>query len=214
MNWFTAISKWGEKLRSSNTALIRKVRPPLTAPICRFLIRLQVNQSHLTFSRFFLLIGFYFAFVNTFYGLALGLAVTAWIIDCLDGDLSRMLGHATVLGEFEDVMGDNFACLIFPLALIQTGFIDGAWGGLFIFAAFTVFWISNRNQPKDADGPELVFRPKGDIFLSITRIVIWILMWLFLFFRVNIFNQVYAASAVILCFSTALNYYQIVRSRL
>jgi hypothetical protein len=111
-------------------------------------------------------------------------------------------------------MADNFACLIFPLALIQTGFINGVWGGLFIFAAFTVFWISNRNQPKDADGPALVFRPKGDIFLSLVRKVIWIVMWIFLFFRINIFNVVFAVTAVVLCLSTALNYYQIVRSRL
>jgi phosphatidylglycerophosphate synthase len=214
MDWFSGINRWGEKIRTGIDSIIRKIRPSLTAPVCRFLIRLHINQSHLTLSRFALLIGFYFAFIDTLYGLALGLALTAWIIDCLDGDLSRMLGHATALGEFEDVMADNFACLIFPLALIQNHMLKGVLGGLFIFAAFTVFWISNRNQPKDADGPALVFRPQGDVFLSLARKAIWIAMWIFLLFKINVFSPIFISGAIVLCLSAALNYFQIIRSRL
>lgn len=214
MNWFQSGIRSLDNLGRILVLFMRKIRWPVTSAICRFLIRLHVNQSHLTLSRIFLLVGFYFVWVSSFFTLALVLVLSAWVLDCLDGDLSRILGHDTPLGEFEDVMADNFACLIFPLSLIQRGMLNGVWGALFIYSAFNVLWLANRNQPQDVDRAELVFRPKGDIILSLSRKAIWVVMYAFLFFRISIFNPTYVVTSVVLCVSTIINYYQIIKSRL
>lgn len=210
MKWFNTVVGWANTLRDRCTGLIRKLRPPLTAPLCRFLIRLHINQTHLTLIRFAALIGFYFAFTHTAFVLSLVLVLLAWVLDCLDGDVSRMLGRADAAGAFEDLMGDNFACLVFPLALMQTGRLNPVWGGLFIFAAFTEVWLANRIS----NGSDLVFQPQADIFLSLSRKAVWIVMYLFLFFRISFFNPVFAAAAVVLCVAIAAHYFQIIRSRL
>ncbi len=214
MNWFRSGIRSTENLGRVLISLYRKIRWPVTSAICQLLIVLHINQSHLTLSRIFLLIVFYFAWVNSFFTGALILMMTAFITDCLDGDLSRMLGHDSPVGEFEDVMGDNFACLIFPLALIQTGQLNSVTGALFIFSAFSVLWLANRKKPGDANSAELIFWPKGDLFLTLSRKVIWIVMYIFLFFRISIFDSVYAILSIVLGISTAVNYYQIIKSRL
>ena len=112
--------------------------------------------------------------------------LAAWALDCLDGDLSRMLGQDSSIGEFEDIMGDNLACLVFPLALMQTGLLNGVIGGLFIFASFSNLWLINRNQPNDSGGVRLAFEPRSSMFISIPAISIWALMFVYIFFKFNV----------------------------
>jgi phosphatidylglycerophosphate synthase len=214
MNWFNSLIRSGENLWFNFARLYRKIRWPITSSICRVLMVMHINQSHLTLSRIFVLIALYFAWVSTFFTAALILMLTVFILDCLDGDLSRMLGHETPVGEFEDVMVDNLACLILPLALIQTGQLKGVLGALFIYAALSVLWLAKRKKPRDGNEAELIFWPRGDIFQSLSRKIIWLVMYLFVFFRIEIFNPSYAVISIVLCISTAVNYYQIVKSRL
>jgi len=129
--------------------------------------------------------------------------LSAWALDCVDGDLSRMLGHDSSTGVFEDIMGDNLACLVFPLALIQTGLLNGVIGGLFIFGSFTNIWMINR----DKDGGGLIFRPRSSMVISLPAIFIWALMFGYLFFRFNIFNGSFLAVAILLSLSVAGNYF-------
>ena len=210
MNWFNTAIKSLEDLRSVLVSVIRKLRWPVTSVICRFLIRLHINQTHLTVTRIFLLIIFYFAWVNSLFAAAFILMLAAWALDCVDGDLSRMLGHDSSTGVFEDIMGDNLACLVFPLALIQTGLLNGVIGGLFIFGSFTNIWMINR----DKDGGGLIFRPRSSMVISLPAIFIWALMFGYLFFRFNIFNGSFLAVAILLSLSVAGNYFQIIRARL
>jgi phosphatidylglycerophosphate synthase len=214
MNWFRAVTRSLEELRRILVAFIRKVRWPVTSAICRVLIRLHINQTHLTLSRIFFLIVFYFAWVYSFFTAALILMLAAWALDCLDGDLSRMLGQDSSIGEFEDIMGDNLACLVFPLALMQTGLLNGVIGGLFIFASFSNLWLINRNQPNDSGGVRLAFEPRSSMFISIPAISIWALMFVYIFFKFNVFATGFLVVAVLLCLSVAVNYYQIIKSRL
>jgi phosphatidylglycerophosphate synthase len=214
MNWFHSLIKSGEDLWCNLAKLYKKIRWPITSAICRVLMGMHKNQSHLTLSRIFILIALYFVWVSSFFTAALVLMLIVFILDCLDGDLSRMLGHETAVGEFEDVMADNLACLILPLALIQTGRLKGVLGALFIFSALSVLWLAKRKLTQNGNKTELHFRPKGDIFQSLSRKVIWFVMYLFVFFRIDIFNPSYAVISIVLCISTALNYYQIVKSRL
>jgi phosphatidylglycerophosphate synthase len=214
MNWFRAVTRSLEELRRILVAFIRKVRWPVTSAICRVLIRLHINQTHLTLSRIFFLIVFYFAWVYSFFTAALILMLAAWALDCLDGDLSRMLGQDSSIGEFEDIMGDNLACLVFPLALMQTGLLNGVIGGLFIFASFSNLWLINRNQPNDSGGVRLAFEPRSSMFISIPAISIWALMFVYIFFKFNVFDTGFLVVAILLCLSVAVNYYQIIKSRL
>jgi phosphatidylglycerophosphate synthase len=213
-NTLSIVSQSVDNIGRNIVAVMRKIRRPVTFAACRLLIHLHINQSHITLVRTFLLIGFYFAWVNSVISVAMGLMLSAWILDCTDGDLSRMLHNDNALGEFEDVMGDNFACLIFPLALIQAGQLCGVIGGLFIFSAFSVMWIANKKQTQDGQSISLTFSPKGNIFLSLSRKVVWVLMYLFVFFKIDIFNPTYTAITLILSISLVVCYYQIIRSRL
>jgi phosphatidylglycerophosphate synthase len=193
---------------------MRKVRRPVTFAACRLFIRLHVNQSHITVSRIFLFIGFYFAWVDSAFSAALGLMLAAWILDCIDGDLSRMLKNDNAVGEFEDVFVDNLAFVVFPLALIQSGRLNGALGALFVFSAFSVLWMAERKQAGSGESVSLTFHPKGDLFLSLSRKAVWVLMYLFVFFRFDIFIEAYIAITAILLTSVVINYFQIIRSRL
>lgn len=154
----------------------------------------------------------YFSWVNEALWVALGLMLADWVLDCIDGDLSRMLHHDNAVGEFEDVFTDNFAFLVFPLALIQTSRLSGVPGTLFVFGAFSVLWMAERKQSPAGDSLE--FHPKGDLILSLARKAVWILMYLFILFRLDIFTASYAVMAAILAVSVAVNYFQIIRSRL
>jgi len=140
--------------------------------------------------------------------------LAAWILDCIDGDLSRMLKNDNAVGEFEDVFGDNLVFLIFPVALIQTGLLNGVLGALFVFSAFAVLWMAERKQTGGGEPVSLTFHPKGDLFLSLSRKAVWVLMYLFVFFRFDIFTEAYIAITVILLISVMINYFQIIRSRL
>jgi phosphatidylglycerophosphate synthase len=210
MNWFQTAIKSLEELRHVLVAFVRQVRWPVTSVIGRFLMRSHINQTHLTMARIFFLIVFYFVWVNSFFIAALVLMLAAWALDCLDGDLSRMLGHDSSIGVFEDIMGDNLACLVFPLALIQTGLLNGVIGGLFIFASFTNIWMINRNQ----DEAGLVFQLRSSMFVSLPAVFIWALMFGYIFFKFNIFNGSFLVVAILLCLSVAGNYFQIIRARL
>ncbi len=214
MSRFHSLIRSGENICRDLAKLYRKIRWPITSAICRVLMLMHINQSHLTLSRIFVLIALYFTWVNSFFTTALILMLTVFILDCLDGDLSRMLGHETPVGEFEDVMADNLACLILPLALIQTGRLNSVLGALFIFSALSVLWLAKRKILRNGNDIQLLFWPKGDIFQSLSRKVIWFVMYLFVFFRIDIFNPSYAVISIVLCISTAVNYYQIVKSRL
>jgi phosphatidylglycerophosphate synthase len=208
------LAKSIDKIGAKTVDLMRKTRRPVTFAASRLFIRLHINQSHITLGRILLLTGLYFAWINFALYIALGLMLSAWILDCVDGDLSRMLHHDNALGEFEDVFADNFACLIFPLILIETGRVYGVLGALFIFASYAVMWMARTKQTQDRGLPGLVFVPKGDIFLSLSRKVIWVLMYLFILFRLDIFNPAYAILTTVLSLSSISSYYNIIRSRL
>ena len=70
-NCITATSKFFTGIGASAVALMRRIRKPVTFAVCRFFIRLRVNQSHVTVTRIFLMIAFYFAWVNPNIPLAL-----------------------------------------------------------------------------------------------------------------------------------------------
>jgi phosphatidylglycerophosphate synthase len=213
-DWLRGLSTAVTRIGCKIVALMRKTRRPLTFAACRLFIRLHINQSHITVSRIFLLIGFYFSWVNSAFSTALGLMLAAWILDCIDGDLSRMLKNDNAVGEFEDVFGDNLVFLIFPVALIQTELLNGVLGALFVFSAFAVLWMAERKQTGGGEPVSLTFHPKGDLFLSLSRKAVWVLMYLFVFFRFDIFTEAYIAITVILLISVMINYFQIIRSRL
>jgi phosphatidylglycerophosphate synthase len=194
--------------------LMRRLRLPLTGLICRLLVAARINQSHLTLFRMTLLCAFYFVFVGGFFGVALAVMLTAWVLDCVDGDLARLLGNDNATGEFEDAFGDNLACLVFPLALISTGFINGTVGALFIFAAASDLWISHRLAHPENRNELAGFRPKGDLWLSLARKTVWVVQYAFMFFRLDFFNPVYIALSGVLCLSVATNYVIIVKERL
>jgi len=203
-----------ERINDSASTLVRQTRSPISYPICRLLIKLHINQSHVTLSRIIMLIGFYLAWAYNHHWLAFSLMLTAWLLDCVDGDLSRSLGNENEVGRFEDAWADNFACLIFPLALIQSGQLSGVLGALFIFAAFADYWLSGRPGKFVNQNTNLAFKPRGDIWLRLTRKIIAILLYLFIFFKVDIFNYAYGVMTLGLCLAAAFNYWQIIRSRL
>jgi phosphatidylglycerophosphate synthase len=196
----------------SIVALMRRLRRPATFAVSRFFIRLGVNQTHLTVVRIFLLAGVYFAWVYLDLGVALAIMLMAWALDCLDGDLSRMLGNDNAVGEFEDVFADNLVFVVFPLALISTHLLGGALAALSVFAAYSVLWLAERRQ--SADGKTLVFHPKGDLLLTLTRKAVWLLMYLYIFFRLDIFTASYAVITALHLVSAGVNYFQVIRSRL
>jgi len=202
------------KINSSTSAFFRQVRSPISKPICCLFIKLHINQSHVTLSRIVMLIGFYFAWAYDHRWLAFALMLTAWLLDCVDGDLSRMLDNENEVGKFEDAWADNFACLIFPLALIQSGQLIGILGALFIFGAFADYWLTGRPDKLDYQNANLVFKPRGDLWLRLTRKIIAILLYIFIFFKVDIFNYAYGVMTLGLCLAVAFNYLQIIRSRL
>ncbi len=213
-NWVSSVSKVVSRMGVSAVTLMRKTRKPVTFALCRFFIRLHINQSHITVTRILLLIGLYFAWLNLNLVAALGLMLAAWALDCMDGDLSRMLKHDDAVGEFEDVFGDNLVFVIFPLALIQTELLSGVMGALFVFCAISVLWMAEHKQTASGGAVSLIFHPKGDILLSLSRKAVWILMYLFVFFRLNIFEITYSVLTATLLISVTVNYLQIIRSRL
>jgi phosphatidylglycerophosphate synthase len=208
------IARQVDALGAAAVKLMRWVRRPLTGFVCRLLVAARINQSHLTLLRIFLLLAFYFVFVRGLLGFALALMLTAWVLDCIDGDLARLLGNDNSIGEFEDAFGDNLACLVFPLALISRGLVNTTIGALFIFAAASDLWISRRSVSPGSKGEIAGFRPKGDIWLSLARKVVWVAQYAFMFFHLDYFNPVYSGLAVVLCLSVATNYLLIVRERL
>jgi phosphatidylglycerophosphate synthase len=212
--WLRSLSADATGLGYKIVALMRKIRRPLTFAVCRFFIHLHINQSHVTMSRLFLFIGFYFAWINSAFSIALGLMLTAWILDCIDGDLSRMLKNDNTVGEFEDVFVDNLAFLVFPLALIQSGRLSGVLGALFVFSAFSVLWMAERKQTGSGESASLLFHPKGDLFLSLSRKAVWVLMYLLVLFRFDLIKPTYVVITAILSISVLVNYFEIVRSRL
>lgn len=214
LGWLRSLSAAATGLGYKIVAIMRKTRRPLTLAACRLFIRLHINQSHVTVSRLFLFIGIYFAWVYAAFSVALGLMLTDWILDCIDGDLSRMLKNDNAVGEFEDVFVDNLAFLIFPLALIQSGLLNGVPGALFVFSAFSVLWMAERKQTGSGESAALAFHPKGDLLLSLSRKVVWVLMYLFVLFRFDIFTPTYVVLTAILSVSVMVNYFQIIRSRL
>ncbi len=213
-NWLSSVSKVVTRIGGSAVTLMRKIRKPITFAVCRFFIRLHINQSHLTVTRILLLVGLYFAWLNLNLGVALSLMLGAWVLDCMDGDLSRMLKHDDAVGEFEDVFGDNLVFMVFPLALIRTGLLGGVIGTLFVFCAISVLWMAERKQTASGGAVSLIFHPKGDLLLGLSRKAVWILMYLFVFFKFDLFKPTYAVITVILLMSVTVNYFQIIRSRL
>jgi phosphatidylglycerophosphate synthase len=207
-----SLSRGITSLGRSIVSLIRRVRRPVTLAICRFLIRLGINQTHITLTRMFLLIGVYFAWVYTDLGVALAVMLIAWSMDCIDGDLSRLLGNDNAVGEFEDVFGDNLVFLIFPLALASTGLLSGELATIAVFAAYAVLWLAVRQQSPDS--VTLVFHPKGDLVVTFTRKAVWVLMYLYIFFRIDFFTASYAAITAAHLLSVVVNYFQIIRPRL
>jgi phosphatidylglycerophosphate synthase len=213
-NCIASISALFTGIGVSAVGLMRRIRKPVTFAVCRFFIRLHINQSHLTVTRIFLLVGFYFAWVESAFWIALGLMLVAWALDCMDGDLSRMLKHDDAVGEFEDVFGDNLVFVIFPMALIQTDLLTGALGALFVFCAFSVLWMAQRQQTAGGGPAALVFHPKGDLLLSLSRKAVWILMYQYVFFRFDMFNASYLVLTALLLIAVGVNYFQIIRARL
>ncbi len=196
----------------SSVTLIRRLRLPVTGAICSALVRLGANQTHLTTIRMLLMGGFYFAWVDGRIGLAFALMMSSVTLDCIDGDLSRRLGHDNAVGEFEDYFADNMVFLLFPLALSQSGLLLPLLAGLTIFSASSLLWMAERKQ--SASGDSLIFHPKGDLLLSLSRKAVWILMYLFIFFGWDIFDETYAVLGAAMAVAVAVNYFQIIRSRL
>jgi phosphatidylglycerophosphate synthase len=203
-----------DRFGSSAVKLMRRVRRPLTGFVCRLLVAARINQSHLTLFRMLLLVAFYFVFIMSYWGAALALMLIAWFLDCVDGDLSRLLGNDNSVGEFEDAFGDNLACLVFPLALINKGLVSSSVGALFIFTAATDLWISRRASAPGSNNDIAGFRPKGDIWLSLARKAVWVAQYAFMCFHLDLFNPVYAVLSAMLCLSVAANYLLIVKDRL
>ncbi len=146
----------------------RELRQPITGPVCKFLILLHINQSHVSLARIVILIAFLPIWINQNYYTAILLLAAYFFLDLIDGDLARALKTDSDLGKFEDVMSDNFMVVVFPLALIWQGLVPGFLGAYYIFVASLSWWLSviRRNREVASDW---LFRPEASGLLHFCR---------------------------------------------
>lgn len=206
---------WQAIDRFGNTCYyaLRTFRQPVTRPICRLLIALRINQSHISVTRLIVLVGFLPLWINQYYWAAILLLATYFFLDFIDGDLARMLKRDSDLGKFEDSMSDNFMVVVLPLALIWQGLVLGALGAYYIFISSISWWLSviRRNRRVISDW---LFRPEASGFLHFSRFwVVTILIILYAFWRIDVFNATMVVLSIILTASSAYDYYQITKER-
>jgi phosphatidylglycerophosphate synthase len=188
-------------------------RRPVTTPLCKLLIRLHINQSHITITRFVLLIIFFPLWIGQHYYIAVLLLAINFFLDMIDGDLARILKTNSDLGKFEDVMADNFMVVVFPLALIWQGLVSGFLGAYFIFVVSLSWWLSviRRNYGVKSDW---LFKPEASSLLHIVRFwVLTVLVVLYALFRVDVVSEVMLALSIILTLIAVYDYYHIMKSR-
>lgn len=207
---------WRKLDKFGNTCYhtFRELRQPITGPICKFLIRLHINQSHVSLARIVILITFLPIWINQNYYTAILLLAAYFFLDLMDGDLARALKTESDLGKFEDVMSDNFMVVVFPLALIWQGLVPGFLGAYYIFVASLSWWLSviRRNREVASDW---LFRPEASGLLHFCRFwVITVLIVVYAFSRIDVFYITMLILSIVLTASVAYDYFQITKERL
>jgi phosphatidylglycerophosphate synthase len=152
--------------------------------------------------------------INQYYFIALLFLFINFLLDVIDGELARMLKTDSDLGKFEDLMVDNFMVVVLPLALIWQGLVPGFLGAYYIFVATLSWWLSviRRNRGVKSDW---IFRPEASGLLHFSRFwVLTILMFLYVFSRVDVFTNTILVLSIVLTVSCIYDYYQIIKERL
>jgi len=192
----------------------RALRQPLTGPVCRVLVRLHINQSHVSLLRIAVLAGFLLLWLAGQYYAAISALAVYFFLDMVDGDLARLLKTESDLGKFEDSMGDGIMVVVLPLALIGQGLVTGLLGAYYVFMATLSWWLSaiRRNIGK---GSDWLFHPEASGLLHFTRFwVMTILVILYVLAGIDIFGTAMLALATVFTLSAAYDYYQLTRERL
>jgi phosphatidylglycerophosphate synthase len=192
----------------------KQLRQPVTSPICSLLIKLGINQSHVSLFRVLLLLVFSLLWVNQEFPAAVITLALFFIVDWIDGDLSRALNHAGDLGKFEDVTIDNLMVVAFPLLLIYQKLIPGILGAIYVFLVTQSWWFSviRRNAARQSNW---LLRAQASSLLHILRFwVVTILMVQYAFWRLEWFTPVLFTLSILLALSLVFDYYQIIKNRL
>jgi phosphatidylglycerophosphate synthase len=190
-----------------------EIRKPITTPICKFFIMLHMKESHITATRFIILIAFLSLWIHEHYYIAISLLAINIMLDVVDGDLARILNTDSDVRKFEDVMVDNIAVVVFPLALIWQGLISGFLGAYYIFMMTLSWWLSviRRNSILRS---KWLFRAQASPFLFIARFcIVTFLMFLYALFKLDAFSPVMIAVSTILTLGAGYDYWYIIRSK-
>lgn len=196
-----------------NSTFSRK-RLLITIPICNLLKQFHINQSHISILRALVLVAFFLLWINHQYIIATFLLVLNFLLDLIDGDLARMLKTDSDLGKFEDVTVDNIMVIIFPLALIWQGLISGFLGAYYIYIVSLSWWLSviRLNQREKTNW---IIKPQAYALLHFMRFwIITVLMFMYAFWRVDIFWETILILSIILSAISLYDYYQIIKVRL
>ena len=112
----------------------RKQRTQLLNPVGKFLVKLKIRASYVTFLAFILgLASVYFLFLNNVYFIVLG--ILHLVVDGLDGVVARANNSATKLGAHLDNTSDR---LIVVLVLIKSYFYFNDYFLLIILALYVL----------------------------------------------------------------------------
>jgi phosphatidylglycerophosphate synthase len=125
-----------------------------------------------------------------------------------------MLKTDSDLGKFEDVTVDNIMVIIFPLALIWQGLISGFLGAYYIYIVSLSWWLSviRLNQREKTNW---IIKPQASALLHFMRFwIITVLMFMYAFWRVDIFWETILILSIILSAISLYDYYQIIKVRL
>jgi phosphatidylglycerophosphate synthase len=174
---------------------------------------MKINPSHVTGTRFFVLIAFFFLWINQEFIAAVMLLLLNWLLDGIDGDLARMKRVDSDLGKFEDVTADNFMVVILPLALTWQGLISGFTGAYYIFIVSLSWWFSvlRLNQKTKSTW---IIKPQAAGLLHIPRFwTVTLLMFAYAFWHLDIFQEVIIILSVLLTYVVIQDYYQLIKRR-
>ncbi len=213
---FMALKIW-DKFISFGTGFnicFKQWRRPFTTPICAFLIKMHINQTHVSLFRIPVLAVFILLWMDFNYTGALITLSAFFILDWIDGDLSRSLKHEGDLGKFEDLTVDNLMVVSFPFLLIWQNLVPGLLGALYIFLVTQSWWFSviRRNSGWKSDW---LFRSLASPFLHILRFwVVTILMILYALWRLDWFTTALWILSILMAFNVIWDYYQIIKNRL
>ena len=189
----------------------KRIHPHVTIPVCRVLNRFHVRPSYITIIRIGLLLGFFLGWINNHYILSVLLLVIYGFFDIIDGELARLIGTDSDLRKFQDLMADNLMVVILPLALILHEQVSGFFGAYYIFIATLSWWLSvlKLNDPKESNW---IIRAQASTLLHLLRFwIIPISIFLYAFFRIEIFSEIMIILSTILTTNSLYDYCMLIR---